>query len=1078
MHRTALWITGAVFFAQCFALVAEPHRLAEQFLDPPGESKPYIMWYWMGGNISRAGITADLDAMKRAGIGGVQIFNIGGGNALKGPVQILSPEWRDLMKFAITYAGELGIDVVLYNSMGGWSASGGPWVTPELAMQEIVWAETNIKGGEKVRQKLTQHPARLGFYRDVAVLAFPTPESELNDSGFVITAGKSDGVKAMTDWNRRSWNWIGKDANGKVWVQLKYEKPFAAQSFNILTTFEKDLSPGRLMASDNGTEWRDVLSYDLPRRWMSVSRTFPKTSARYWRVEFQGDSAWVGEIRLSGGARITDWTAKMMADPYNQDNPPFSDEIVSPDDVIAKSEILDLTDQMDADGILQWDAPAGDWTVLRFGHVPTGSEVGPADPEATGLDVDKFNSAALDLHWERSMQPWLDDPETAQYISATHSDSYERFYQTWTSKMAEEFRGLRGYALRNYLPVLTGRVVGSVRESERFLWDYRATVVDLINENYFSRLQKLSAKNGIQFSLEPYHMSQFNSVTAGGICDIPMCEVWDSANPAGPYWMKMGSSPAHVYGKPIVQCESLTADGSNGGNWSNDFRGMKPDVDAILAGGVNRLCFHVSVQQPWTNNIAPGQTLAVFGTHFERSNTWWEQMPAFTRYIARAQLVLQQGMFAGDILYSTGENSPCTSLEPRGLFAPPRGYDYDVCDPDALFTRVSVQDGKFVLPDGITYSLLVLPDDRMMTPRMLRRLGEFLADGAVIVAPKPVASPSLTGQPFADDEVKILADKIWGTYGDRIFWDVSVADVLTRMKIAPDFSTEPVAPFRHIHKTIDGDDFYYLVSGSDQPVVVKAAFRTDKGTPQLWNPLTGEIRGLSGVVQNNGITTVPLEFVAHEAFFVVFTDEPVSAQGKSFPACETVAELSGAWSVEFDEKWGGPAEPVLFDTLEDWTPRPEAGLKDYSGPATYRKTFDLPSVTKSGTRLFLDLGKLKNVAEVRINGTDAGTVWCAPWQVEITQLVRSKNNKLEIDIVNLWVNRLLGDEQLPEDAKYSTGVWHLIQQWPEWLTNPDVKRTSGRFTFPTFNHWNEDKKNSPLLSSGLFGPVTLKELEN
>ena len=794
---------------------AETSGLAEEFRNPPDARKPYVMWYWMNGNISKAGVKADLDGFKRAGIGGVQIFNIGGRvNGAKGPVQILSPEWRDIMKFAITYAGELGIDVALYNSMGGWSSSGGPWVTPEMAMQEIVWAETTIKGGSAICQQLAQHPGHLDFYRDVAVVAFPTPTCELNDAHFKVTASKTDGIQKMSDWNRRSWSWVGKDADGAIWVQLEYEKPFSARSLTLLTTFEKELSPGRLMASDNGTEWRDVLSYELPRRWMSVSRSFPETTAKFWRLELE-EERFIGELKLSGGVRIEDWTSKMMADPYNGPNPPFSEMIASADKIIRKDSMIDLTGQMDADGVLQWDAPAGDWTVLRFGHVPTGSKVEPAEPEVGGLEVDKFNSAALDLHWKHSMQPWLDDPETRPFISATHSDSYERFYQTWTTTMAEQFEQLRGYELKKHLPALTGRVVGSVLETERFLWDYRATIVDLFNENHFSRLQELSAANGIQFSLEPYHMNQFNTVTAAGLCDVPMCEVWDLASQpetvtvpyvTGPYWMKKAASPAHIYEKPIVQCEALTCNGPNGGDWSNDFWTMKPDVNAILAGGVNRFCFHVSVQQPWADNIAPGQTLGVFGTHFERSNTWWEQMPAFTRYIARAQTILQHGKFVGDILYSVGENSPNETLEPSGRFAPPKGYDYDVCDPYSILNRITVKNGKYVLPDGITYSLLVLPDDQMMTLKMLRKLGEFLKAGATIVAPKPTGSPSLSVQLRADVEVKKLADQIWSTYGDQIFWDLSIAEVLTKMKLAPDFKAEPASPFRTIHKIIDGDD--------------------------------------------------------------------------------------------------------------------------------------------------------------------------------------------------------------------------------------------------------------------------------
>ncbi len=1052
----------------------EPNRLAKHFAEPPEATKPYVMWYWIGGNISKEGIKADLDAMKRAGIGGVQIFNIGGATFLKGPVKILSPEWRALMKFAISYAGQLGIDVALNNSMGGWSSSGGPWVTPDKAMQEIVWGESRIKGGQAVRQKLTRHPGHLDFYRDVAVIAFPTPKSELNDAAFSATASKSDGLEKMNDTNRRSWTWIGADAEGKVWMQLEFKTPFAARSLNLLTTFSKELSPGRLLASDNGTEWREVLTYELPRRWMSVSRDFPVTTARFWRIEFEKPS-FVGEFNLSGGIRIVDWTSKMMAEPYNVENPPFSEKVLRTEAGLRAEEIIDLSGQMNADGILQWEAPGGDWTVLRFGHVPTGSKVEPADPEAGGLEVDKFNKAALDLHWTHSMQPWLDDPETAPYITATHVDSYERFYQTWTSTMAEDFEKLRGYKLRKYLPALTGRVVGSMLETERFLWDYRATIVDLFNERYLTRLQELSAANGILFSLEPYHMNQFNTLAAGRISDIPMCEVWNTASPADVYWMKKASSAAHLYGKPIVQCEALTATGPNGGDWSSDFWSMKPNVDAILAGGVNRFCFHVYVHQPWSKKIVPGQTLNVFGTHFERTNTWWEQMPAFTGYIARAQTILQKGKFVGDILYFVGENSPNATINPKGIFAPPVGYDYDICDPHVIQNRLKVLDGKFVLPDGISYSLLVLPNtEGLMTPEMLQKLGEFLRAGATIMMPRPEASPSLSGQPEADAQVREMSERLWSSYPSRIVWNSSVAETLERMQIPPDVKFKPNTPFRYIHKVIDGNDYYFLVNSSDKPISVQASFRTKQGLPQLWDPLTGEVRTLPEFIQGNYTTTIPLEFAARQAYFVVFTKEEAPVSRNNFSSFKELGEVAGPWEVRFNKAGGGPEKPVTFETLEDWTQRPEEGIRYYSGTATYSNRFNLPQGTVDGGRLFLEIGRFKNVAEVRINGKAAGTVWCAPWRVEITDLVQPEGNQLEIDIVNLWVNRLLGDEQLPEDVKYSSGTWRRITEWPIWLTDPSVERTSGRYTFTTFNHWNETKKGSPLMQSGLLGPVSLK----
>ena len=1054
-------------------------------MNPPDSAKPYVMWYWMGGNISKTGLKKDLDAMKEAGVGGAQIFNIRT-HSPAGPVKILSPEWYELMEYAISYGEELGLDIALYNSMGGWSASGGPWVTPEMAMQELVWSEIQTDGGKAFNERLPHPPVNLDYYRDVAVVAFPTPAGELSQSSFKVEGSQLDDPQLMFDGNRRSWTGVKKGRNGSIYLQLNYDQPFTAQSVSLLTTFQKGFKAGKLLSSHDGKEWEEVLFFKTPRVYMSVVRNFPEVTARYWRVEFEGES-FVGEFRLDNTPRITDWTKKMMADPYNEEDPGFSE--FEPDRTagIIKDEILDLSSRMDSAGHLEWEVPEGNWTILRFGHTPTGSTVEPSAPEAKGLDVDKFNTAALDFHWEKSVQPWLDNPKTNSAISAFHIDSYERYYQTWTAQMEIEFRDLRGYGLSSYLPVLTGRVVNNLNESERFLWDFRNTVTDLIHENYFGHMQQLCEQAGKQFSLEPYHMNQFNNVAAASKADIPMCEFWvDYESVAGVEHMKKGASPAHVYGKPIIQCEALTARSSSGGNYSSDFWDLKPHVDAILCGGVNRLCFHVSVHQPW-DNIYPGQSLAVFGTHFERTNTWWKQMPAFTKYISRSQYLLQQGTFVADVLYSVGENSPNESFIPSGQMSLPRGYDYDICDPNAILNLVSVKEGRLELPSGMSYRLLVLPDVPYMTPEMIKRIDELVRAGACIIAPKPVNSPSLSGQPASDKTVAELAAKLWGKEDGtstnrkagkgRILWGVSVEEALQIIDVKPDFITDSENQVRHIHKKIHGKDFYFLANSASEKLVAMATFRVASGVPTLWNPLNGEIRDLPVYKQEDGNTTFKLEFDPLESYFISFShsedDSPEST--KNFPKLETLKTIKGDWEVQFDPEWGGPEGRVKFTSLEDWTERPEEGIKYYSGTATYHKTFDLPEM-QSGKPLYLDLGQFDNVAEVRLNGQNLGVIWCAPWHVDITDAIKFEGNQLEIDIISVWANRLIGDEQLPADCEYSkgnqhrTGTWRMLQGFPAWFDGSEP-RTSGRYTFVTCNHWTKD---SPLLPAGLLGPVTIQ----
>ncbi|QHI68849.1 glycosyl hydrolase [Tichowtungia aerotolerans] len=1057
--------------------------LKKQFSSPPDAARPYVFWYWINGNISQEGLAADLDAMHEAGIGGAVIFNIGG-HGPAGPVKLYTSEWRELMRFAMRRADELGLDISLNNSMAGWSSSGGPWITPELAMQEVVWSETKLPGGQVFDGQLPQPSTRLDCYRDIALVAFPTPECEL--AGFpepsVLLGDVEIDAGALLDSDRSTWKSFDAEGGSPVCLQFSYDRPVPVRSVSMVPRELRDLPGGKLLFSNDGITWQEEFSFSRPERFAPLNRVFPVRVAPFWRIEFSG-SVVLSEVHFSRGYCIADWTGKAMSDPYGTVKPGFTSPSLdaSPDEIILREQIVDLTGQMDAEGRLRWDVPEGNWTVLRFGYTPTGSRVEPASREGGGLECDKFNPAALDVHWKNSIQPWIDDPEMNALFRFVHVDSYERHQQNWTACMPDEFLKRRGYDLSSYLPVLTGRVIGSVKESERFLWDFRNTVTGLMHDNYFGHMQQLCAVAGKQFTCEPYHQNQFNNVTAGGKADIPMCEVWDGPSPAGPYWMKLGASPAHVYGKQIVQCEAMTASGPNGGSWSNDFWAMKDDCDAIFCGGVNRMVLHVYVHQPW-EDLVPGQTLAVYGTHFERSNTWWKQMPAFTRYLSRCQHLLQKGRFVADILYSCGENSPCKSIEPGGAMAPPRGYDYDVCDPYVILNRLSVDDGCLVLPEGIRYRLLVLPDDMEMTSEMVQRIGELVEDGAVVVAPRPVCSPSLSGQPSADEKIRAMADKIWGDcdgqqvkerrYGKgRICWGKPVSQILSELDISPDFQTSAGPLVRHIHKRIDGTDCYFIANSSDQSLATDAVFRTD-GIPEIWDPLTGEIRSLPVFRKENGRTVVPLRFEPKQAFFVIFKGKAEFVSGeRNFPALKTVQSLEGPWNVMFHFR-GSPPKTVVFDSLEDWSKRSELELKYFSGTATYSKSFDFPNIGKIKS-LWLDLGSVKNVAEVRLNGKALGTVWCAPWRVDIKDAVRAKDNRLEIDIVNLWVNRLIGDEQLPADCEYTDGVWHLLKKWPDWFSGK-CPRTSGRTTFATFKHWNKD---DPLLESGLFGPVTIQAAE-
>ncbi|MFA6174838.1 MAG: glycosyl hydrolase, partial [Kiritimatiellales bacterium] len=995
----------------------------------------------------------------------------------------------------------------------------GPWIRPEYAMQKLTWSETQVTGGAPVELQLPRptvlktykpeffEPEKpLDWYRDVAVIAFPTPVAErteasrpvitASDSGFNLSALNNDEPVPAVQ-HSGNFTKLSVSADRPGFLQWSYSEPFQAQTLRIEFHISSSASVtgGELFCSEDGQNWRSISSFAIRNR-MPVNMPFAEESAKYWKVQFPVRSG-NAEVRLMSAAllpgyRIADWTAKAMFDDLGMDKPRLPPSSLSAPgrSVISMNSIIDLTGKMDGEGRLKWDAPPGRWTVIRFGHTPTGMSCRPAAHGGGGLECDKFSPDAIDLQWDNAIGPYLKDPDTNPHFQYVYIDSWEVYAQNWSKNFPEQFRSRSGYDLRRWLPVMTGRVVESLEQSERFLWDVRGTVCGLM-DGFFARMQELCARNGKQFVLEPYHQEQFNSTSAGTRADIPMCEVWRTDNVPPPFWAKLGSSPAHVSGKNLVACESFTSNTrfTDGGDWSKDFSELKLTADAIFCGGVNRMCFHVSVHQPWSDAV-PGMTVGPCGQHFERTNPLWGKAKAFTDFVARSQYLLRQGLFAADILYSCGEDSPGKSLSVTDSLHPGRGYDYDICSPEIITARLAVRDGRLVLPDGLQYRLLVLPESDTMSLAMIRKLKELIENGATVIASKPERTASLAGGPESDAALRALAAEIWGGCdgknstehrlgAGRVIWGKTVAQVLAETGTVPDFSApvnNPAFPLLYIHRqTEDGTDIYYVANTDKQPVSCDCTFRVARKIPELWNPVTGEIRRLPEFRREGQTTVVPMMFDRQESFFVVFKPgvSAAPAPGRNFPELFSVQELKGSWTVSFDPVRGGPASAV-FNGLTDWSSHSDSGIKYYSGSAVYSKSFDFEKPAKAG-RIYLDLGSVKNVASVRLNGKQLGTVWSAPWRVEVTGALQATNNQLEIEITNLLPNRMIGDEQLPPETDCRRNSNCVVTNVPAWLAGGE-KRASRRFTFATFNPYTKD---SPLLPSGLLGPVVLRyEAEN
>jgi hypothetical protein len=748
-------------------------------------------------------------------------------------------------------------------------------------------------------------------------------------------------------------------------------------------------------------------------------------------------------------------------------------------------QVVDLSMRMDANGRLTWDAPAGAWTVLRFGYTLLGARTSCASPGSQGYEIDFLSEQAFDMQWAETGAKMLADarPLTRRTLRYVHDDSYEvagpnRTQITWTPKFRGEFRSRRGYDILPYLPVLAGKMVESREISNRFLWDYRRTIADLFADNHYRRMSDLAGEQGV--GTHPESGGPFwpciDALQLEGINDIPMGEFWKRVpeKPDGKImWatpndyaicdtVRQAASAAHIYGKPVCQAEAFT---SMGPNWEEDFFDLKDIGDGAFCAGLTRnmLCFYV--HQPRLD-ILPGYEWEAAGTHFDRNVTWWNQIHAWLTYLSRCQYMLRQGRFVADLLYFYGEGAPNYVPAKTHMRPPlPKGYDCDTINADALLNRLTVKDGRLVLPDGMSYRLLVLPERQVMSPRIARKVKGLVDAGATVVGPKPRQAPGLVDYPACDKEVKRVADELWNTVDGqktkerkagfgRIIWGRPLAEILAGDSISPDFSYISRSPNQDakldfIHRSCDSGEIYFISNQLDRSETTECTFRTSGKRPEVWDAVTGE-QWEPSFGGGPGWTVLTLTFAPRQSWFVVFRpgagDEGRGAgvrKGNS-PVLKVTEEIAGPWTVRFDPKWGGP-ESVVFEKLVDWTTRPEEGIKYYSGKAVYEKTFDLPEVLRqSGKRVYLDLGKFKNVAEVRLNGKDLGVVWTAPWHVEITSGVRPTGNKLEIGIVNLWPNRLIGDSRLPEDKR---------------LTVTNVKKF---------------KPDSPLLPSGLLGPVTLQ----
>ena len=823
------------------------HELESQFRQPPASAHPQTYWLWMNGNVSREGIRLDLEAMKRVGIGGVMIFD-GGTYLPKGPVGYMSPEWRGLMKYAIEEGERLGIDIGMHNAPG-WSSSGGPWITPERSMQQLVWTETTVTGPGPRELTLPQPRANRGFYRDAFVLAFPAAPGEEKPYAEQIQS-------------------VRRDKNSVV---FEFAKPFEARSITVQAAFDGHLPNVTLEASQDGAAYQRVTAVTNPGRHgiqPPAMRNFAAVRARFFRVTGPGAGD-LAQVTLHDTPRIDDWNFKANF-AYRVGRQMEMPEPMAGDSAIDPKTVRDLTAQMDSSGRLRWDVPAGSWTILRIGHTATGQLTVSASEAGTGLECDKLSREAADFQFENTVAKVLADagPLAGKSFGTVAIDSYEAGMQNWTAAFPEEFRKRAGYDLRPYLAAMTGRIVGDRAVSERFLFDVRRAQADMMAEYYYGRMSELCRRHGLKFYVEGYGQGVFDELQVSGLPEYPMTEFWERTPWTPNRTVKMVSSAAHVYGKAVVAGESFTGEEQTA-RWLEYPYSLKILGDEMFGLGLNQMVFHRYAHQP-NPTAVPGMTMGPWGFFMDRTNTWFEESAPWLTYLARCQYLLRQGTYVADILYFTGERPP--GAENFDIPAFPSGFNYDLVNAEALLARAGVQNGRIVLRGGGSYRALVLPPDLQgITPELMRKLREMIDQGATLVGPKPRFSPTLRDYPASDAEVRRIADELWASG--------RVAAQL-QLQAQPDFeytSRKPDGALSWVHRQMAGADIYFVANRQRRMEDVECTFRVAGMAPEIWNPETGEIRKAAIYAPADNRVRVPLELGPAESVFVVFREPAAKA---------------------------------------------------------------------------------------------------------------------------------------------------------------------------------------------------------
>ncbi|QES88595.1 glycosyl hydrolase [Rhizosphaericola mali] len=1127
MERKFIHIFLAIFF--CFALNAIGQKivpmdaLEKDFKNPTKQAGPWVFWYWMQAAVSKEGIAADIKAMKAANIAGAYLMTIKGeaNPSLYNPsAPQLSPKWWELVKYAMEQAKINGIDIAMHDC-DGFALAGGPWITEDKSMQKVVWSDTVLHGNADFESVLPVPIHYKNYYKDIAVYAFPVKDVHSSyDKKLKVTSNVDTSDLSFLNQKGNKKNFTSKE-NG--WIQYTFEEPFTAKSL-VVRTNSNNYQAHRLTIefSEDGIHF-SIIRKLIPARhgWQDTDADYtfslPETKAKYFRFLYDPigsepgaedlDAAkWKQSLKLSG----LELSSEAKIDQYESKNGSVwrvaqrtENNILSKDDIISSEKMMDLTKYLDANGKLNWKVPAGQWKILRIGHTSTG-HTNATGGNGSGLECDKFDSTVVAFQygqWYGEIIKHIGPELSKDVLTGFHVDSWECGSQNWSPRFADEFKKRRGYDPVPFLLIMAGYPLNSVDSSERFLYDIRQTIAELINDVFFKTMAKLAHKDGKVFSAEsvaPVMVS--DGLRHYAEVDVPMGEFWlNSPTHDKPNDMMDAVSGAHIYGKNIIQAEGFTELKMY---WDEHPTMLKGLLDRNYALGMNKLVFHVFMHNPWIDR-RPGMTLDGVGLYFQRDQTWWPQAKGFTDYISRSQSLLQKGHPVVDIAIFTGEELPSRSLLPDriiddmpGLFGekqvntelerkrniglplatmpkgvtssanipswekwinPLRGYQYDAINKDALLRLAKVDNGHIILPGGASYSVLVIPDSnalnpnrRLMSAELVTKLYQLVKEGAtVFIGEKLLQALSLSNKVEGDRLVEETSNKLWNENNKKVFSlpiKQSTLDYIGLERDAIFFSEnnndydEKIA---FAHRKGKEFDVYFISNQDSLDKELTISLRVSGKVPEYFNALTGEIEQVSDWYTEKGRTIIKSFFSKNESKFIVFINTTtLKSKKNSSSNWKKVYSFDGSWNLKFDEQNGGPKNIVTFPKLESWTNNKDSSIRFYSGEVAYQKEFYLKD---DFTNAWLYLGKVANVASVEVNGKDCGIAWTFPYRVNLKNYLKKGKNIVVVKVANTWHNRIMQDQRLPVNDRLT------------WTTSPI--QLAG----------------DTLLDAGLMGPVYIEQ---